>query len=470
MSTPAASAASTEYAAAHLARWAGGVWNVPPTFPVTSVTQDSRQVRLGSLYVALRGARFDGHAFVEKAFKAGATAALVSEQWAPPAAVANLPLLRVKDPARALLALARGYRQTLGARIIGVSGSAGKTTLKELTRAMLSGMGPAAATSGNLNNEVGLPLSLLAIPAQTRAAVIEAGISHPGDMEPLAACLCPDAAAITCIGPAHIAHFGSEQAIAAEKAKLLAAVPPEGFAVLPLQDGQFETLRAACRCRVVTCALMAEGASEQPDADYVGEPLAKGVVRLYHAEEPAVLLESGLCGAHNAANAVMAYALARESGATAAQALAGLATFKAPPMRWECMEVGEYHVINDAYNANPLSMRAALETFAGSDVPAGKVLCVGDMLELGAESAARHRAVGLSAGNGPWRLLVAIGPEARSLLEGALEAGYPASQTAWFPSAAEAAAELPLLVRAGDTLLLKASRGMALEQLIAALD
>ena len=458
-----------ELSAANLAQWTAGTWNVPPTFPITSVTQDSRKVRLGALYVALRGERFDGHAFVPAAFKAGATAALVSDQWAPPADISGLPLLRVKDPAKALLALASGYRTALGCTILGVTGSAGKTTLKELAAAMLSGLGAVGATPENLNNEIGLPLSLLNLAPEVRSAVIEAGISHPGDMDPLASTLRPDGAVITCIGPAHIAHFGTERAIAAEKAKLLAAVPSEGFAVLPLAAHEFETLRAACRCRVVTCALMAEGASEQPAADYMGEPLAKGVVRVYRGEEPAVLLESGLCGEHNASNVLLAYAAARECGATAAQALAGLATFKAPPMRWESTSVGPYTVINDAYNANPLSMRAALETFAGTDAPAGKVACVGDMLELGTESAALHRAVGEASGNGPWRLLIAIGPESRALLEGAIAAGYPPSQTAWFPSAAEAAAELPLLLRAGDTLLLKASRGMALEALIQSL-
>lgn len=442
------------------ARWTGGTWNCRPTFPLTSVTQDSRQVRLGALYVALRGANHDGHAFVSAAFRAGATAAMVSEAWAPPADVANLPLLRVRDPAQALLALAKGYRASLKTFVVGVTGSAGKTTLKELAAAMLSGLGPTAATPGNLNNEIGLPLSLLAIPRSAKAAVIEAGISHPGDMDPLADTLRPNAAVIASIGPAHIAHFGSERAIAAEKAKLLAAVAEGGFAVLPAQTHEVETLRAACTCRVVTCALA------PAEADYTGEPLAKGVLRVYHGSEPAVLLETGLCGEHNASNALLAYAVARESGATAAQTLAGLATFRAPPMRWESLEAGPYRLINDAYNANPLSMRAALETFAGMEAAAEKVVCVGDMLELGSDAEALHRSVGLASGNGPWRLLVAIGPASRALLEGAIEAGYPPSQTAWFATTAEAAAELPLLLRAGDTLLLKASRGMALEQLI----
>lgn len=446
--------------AEHLADWAGGHWTVVPSFPITSVTQDSRVAGLGSLYVALKGANHDGHDFAAAAFRAGATAAMVREDWIPDAAVASLPLLRVRDPAAALLALAKGYRRSLKTQIIGITGSAGKTTLKELTAAMLSGGGLTAATPGNYNNEVGLPLSILSIPEKARFAVIEAGISHPEDMDPLAEVLAPDVAAISCIGPAHIEFFGSEAAIAAEKGKLLQTVPEQGAAVLPAQVRERRVLEACCRCRRVFCSLT------DPAADFFAEPLAKGVVRVHHAQEPAVLLETGLCGEHNASNVLLAYALARTCGLTAAQALKGLTLFKAPPMRWESVNLGRYRAINDAYNANPLSMRAALETFAGADVPAGKVVCVGDMLELGDASDAQHRAVGESSGNGPWRLLVAIGTASRALLEGAVAAGYPRTQTVWFASVAEAAEELALLLKADDTLLLKASRGMRLEKLL----
>lgn len=443
--------------------WTGGTWTQQPTFPITKVTQDSRQACLGVLYVALKGERHDGHDFVSTAFHSGATAAMVKRGWMPPADVASLPLLCVDDPAQALSDLAEGYRKSLKATVVGITGSAGKTTLKELTAAMLSGAGQTAATPGNYNNEVGLPLSLLSVPEEARFAVIEAGISHPNDMDPLAKTMCPDVAAISCIGPAHIEYFGSERAIAAEKAKLLAKVPPTGFAVIPDTCAEFETLRAACQCRVITCSI------KNDTADWYGEPLAKGVVRVHHGDESAVLLETGLAGEHNASNALVAYALARECGISAAEALAGLRHFKAPAMRWETTRAGGFTVINDAYNANPLSMRAALETFAGSDVTGTKVVCVGDMLELGDASDRQHRDVGEASGNGPWRLLAGVGTASRALIEGAIKAGYPASQTVWFATTNEAAEALPLLLQPGDTLLLKASRGMRLEQILDAL-
>lgn len=443
--------------------WTGGTWTQQPTFPITKVTQDSRQACLGVLYVALKGERHDGHDFVSTAFHSGATAAMVKRGWMPPADVASLPLLCVDDPAQALSDLAEGYRKSLKATVVGITGSAGKTTLKELTAAMLSGAGQTAATPGNYNNEVGLPLSLLSVPEEARFAVIEAGISHPNDMDPLAKTMCPDVAAISCIGPAHIEYFGSERAIAAEKAKLLAKVPPTGFAVIPDTCAEFETLRAACQCRVITCSI------KNDTADWYGEPLAKGVVRVHHGDESAVLLETGLAGEHNASNALVAYALARECGISAAEALAGLRHFKAPAMRWETTRAGGFTVINDAYNANPLSMRAALETFAGSDVTGTKVVCIGDMLELGDASDRQHRDVGEASGNGPWRLLAGVGTASRALIEGAIKAGYPASQTVWFATTNEAVEALPLLLQPGDTLLLKASRGMRLEQILDAL-
>ncbi len=443
--------------------WTGGTWTQQPTFPITKVTQDSRQACLGVLYVALKGERHDGHDFVSAAFHSGATAAMVKRGWMPPADVASLPLLCVDDPAQALSDLAEGYRKSLKATVVGITGSAGKTTLKELTAAMLSGAGQTAATPGNYNNEVGLPLSLLSVPEEARFAVIEAGISHPNDMDPLAKTMCPDVAAISCIGPAHIEYFGSERAIAAEKAKLLAKVPPTGFAVIPDTCAEFETLRAACQCRVITCSI------KNDTADWYGEPLAKGVVRVHHGDESAVLLETGLAGEHNASNALVAYALARECGISAAEALAGLRHFKAPAMRWETTRAGGFTIINDAYNANPLSMRAALETFAGSDVTGTKVVCIGDMLELGDASDRQHRDVGEASGNGPWRLLAGVGTASRALIEGAIKAGYPASQTVWFATTSEAVEALPLLLQPGDTLLLKASRGMRLEQILDAL-
>lgn len=443
--------------------WTGGSWQVPPTEACSGVTQDSRSVVPGMVYVALRGARLDGHAFVASAFKRGASAVVVAKDWAVPEALARMPLLRVDDPAKALLDIARGYRNMVPATWIGITGSAGKTTFKELLAAMLSGGGETAATQGNLNNAVGLPLSILAVPKTARYAVIEAGISHPGDMDPLADALLPDMAALSSIGPAHIAFFGSERAIAEEKGKLLRAVPQKGVVVLAPEIHEAAVLRASCRCRVVTCSL--HGSS----ADYVGKRLSDDSIQVFHEVDEPVTLVTGLSGLHNASNVLTAYALARECGLSPAQILTGLAAFKSPPMRWERVSLDHLQVINDAYNANPLSMKAALITFAEMVSPGTKVVCVGDMLELGEASSALHRQVGETVGNGPWRLLVGIGSGAASLVAGAVAAGFPRSRTILFPTTEAAERTVAQWIYPGDVVLLKASRGMHFETLVRAM-
>lgn len=445
-----------------MAQWVNGAWTVKPSFPFTSVTQDSRNVTLGSLYVALQGERHDGHAFIEMAFKQGATAAMVARHWAPPAHLADLPLLVVEDPAKALHALAKGYRKTLHphTQILGITGSAGKTTLKELAAAMLSGAGKTSATIGNYNNDVGLPLSILSVSKEAKFAVIEAGISHPNDMDPLADTMAPNAAVISAIGPAHIEHFGSEEAIAKEKGKLLACLPENGFVVLSQETHAYEILKESTKAKIITCSLKNE------NAEWYGEPIAKGIIRVHHGNEPAVLLESGLCGEHNASNVLLAYAAARSLGISQEQALEGLRHFQAPAMRWEQLTIGHFNIINDAYNANPLSMQAALETFAGTPEPGDKVVCVGDMLELGENAKKHHYDVGFQSGNGPWRLLIGVGELSHELIKGAIDAGYPIAQTVAFNTIDDAKEQLPLLLKQGDTLLLKGSRSMRLESLI----
>lgn len=446
-----------------IAFWSKGTWTVKPKFPITFVTQDSRLATVGALYFALKGNHHDGHAFVKSAFDCGATAAVVSCDWIPPDDVEGLPLLQVDDPSQALLTFAAGWRNTLDCSVIGVTGSAGKTTVKELIAAILSIRGKTQYTPGNYNNEVGLPLSLLKVSRECEYAVIEAGISHPYDMYPLAFAMRPDVVVITSIGPAHMAFFGSEEAIATEKAQLLQALPSDGFAVIPKETHCFDILEELCPARIVTVSI------EDASADYFGEPLAKGVVRVHHNNEPAEILNSGLSGAHNATNVLCAYAVARELGLTAGEALRGFANFHAPKMRWEMQHVRDMTFINDAYNANPLSMRAALETFAGIDLVKNKeqkVVCLGEMLELGDNAAVMHKQCGLVSGNGPWRLLIGVGELMKEFIIGAVEAGFPQDQTCWFEFVDDAAMELPLLVTNADIILLKGSRSTQMEKLI----
>ena len=508
------------------ARWTGGTWTREPGAALDGVSTDSRAIRPGSLFVALRGERFDGHTFVEKAFAAGAGAAMVAHAEAParqeshaesPDAEASVghpphpchlceaiapkvgaeasvghPLLVVPDPNRALSDLARGWRQASGATIVGVTGSAGKTTVKEMTATLLATLGETAKTPGNFNNEVGLPLSLLAMPETARFGVFEAGISHPGEMAPLADAMRPRVAVVSCIAPVHLGAFhGSLEAIADEKAGLLRALPPDGLAVLPLDDAQYPILRAASPCRVATVAL------RDPAADFFAEDIdaARGAFTACertapHPEAPAphpesraphpesraphpesrapsrVRIETGMPGEHNVRNALLAIAVARSLGAAWDAIATAFAAVRRPPMRWQVSDLGGATLVNDAYNANPLSMDKALQTFAAIHVDGRRFAVLGDMLELGeADEAELHRGVGRAAAAAGLDELWLVGERAaRWIREGAVGAGMDPAHVTACATTDEAAGRVHVFLRPGDALLLKASRGLRLER------
>ena len=471
------------------ARWTGGTWTRLPDAPLAGVSTDSRSVTPGSLFVALRGERFDGHAFVEKAFAAGAAAAMVAAGFAE----CGRPLLRVADPNRALSDLARGWRLACAATIVGVTGSAGKTTVKEMTATLLATLGETAKTPGNFNNDVGLPLSLLAMPETARFGVFEAGISHPGEMVPLADIMRPRVAVVSCIAPVHLAAFPAGlAAIADEKAGLLRALPTDGLAVLPLDDAQFPLLRDAAPCRVVTVSLSDSSAdffAEDVDAargaftacehptplletraphPEAGAPHPEALAPRPEARAPsrATRIETGMPGEHNVRNALLAIAVARSLGAEWPAIAEAFAAVRRPPMRWQVSDLGGATLVNDAYNANPLSMAKALETFVAIPVAGRRYAVLGDMLELGeADEAELHRGVGRAAAGAGLDELWLVGERAaRWIREGAIDAGMAAAHVTACASAEEAAERAHVFLRPGDALLLKASRGLRLER------
>ena len=244
-----------------LVRWSGAAPEgpLPESFP--SLSTDTRDLPPGCLFLALRGENFDGHDFAAKAVEAGAGGVVADRAAALPP---GLPALRVDDTERALRDLAAGWRAKVDPFVLGVTGSVGKTTTKELAAQLLGALGPVARTRGNWNNGLGLPKSILAMPEDTRYAVLESGTNHPGEIAPLAALMRPDAAILTNVGPVHIGNFGTEERIADEKAELLRAVPPEGFCVLDATNRHFAFLRAQPRCRVVSVS-----ADPATAADYV---------------------------------------------------------------------------------------------------------------------------------------------------------------------------------------------------------
>jgi UDP-N-acetylmuramoyl-tripeptide--D-alanyl-D-alanine ligase len=415
----------------------------------------------GSLYVAIKGDRFDGHAFVNDAAAKGAAAAMVSDSTTLQPS-AGCALLCVEDTRVALGRLAKEYARKVGARMVAVTGSAGKSTVKEMTAQVLAAGLPTAWTIGNLNNDIGLPLSLLAMAPDTRMGVFEAGSNHPGEIDGLCRLLKPDWGIITNVGPVHIEHFGTVEAIAREKGSLLTHLPTEGRAVLQQDGAFFRYLSSLCTCPVTTISL-------EDGADYVclnndfsgGELLVEET-----ASGERYKLPCPLPGEHNVLNAMFAVAVGRLNGLAWETISLALAGYKPMPMRWEEVRVGGVRVVNDAYNANPLSMRASLKTFAEKDVPGRKWLVLSGMLELGAYEASEHRLLGRILAAGPWSGVITVGPLGAFIAEGACQAGFQMDRLFRCASNPEAVDILQQHLTAGDAVLLKASRGMRLEQVL----
>ncbi|NLL83556.1 MAG: UDP-N-acetylmuramoyl-tripeptide--D-alanyl-D-alanine ligase [Lentisphaerae bacterium] len=444
---------------ADLAIWSGGIWDgTPPN--LTGVTQNGKLMIRGGLYVAIIGTSHDGHKFVLQAQENGAAAAMVEHNWPRPANV-TIPLLRVTDTRTALGLAAAGRRRSLRTFIIGVTGSAGKTTTKELTAAAISQNTIVHATRGNLNNDIGLPLTILNMPAATQTAVIEAGSNHPGEISYLCRIMKPDAAIITAVAPVHIENFASEAAIADEKADLIRNLPDHGFAVIDANGAHAAYLRQQTASRVVTVAL---DTNTTADFTAVINNSNAGIATITETSTATShTLSSQLPGRHNALNLLFAVAVARNINTSWENISSGLEVMTAPPMRWQQKKANGITIINDAYNANPLSMRCALETFTDTPAPGRRIVVLGDMLELGINSPQYHRALGQLVASGPWQLFIAVGNKISHTIQAASTNGFPATNIHHFPDAATAAASISSLLKVDDTILLKASRGIGLE-------
>ena len=475
------------------------LWGPPLTEPApaaaafTAVSTDSRADLAGALFVPLVGERFDGHRFLAAALAGGAAAAVaqrdrLSAPQLEALAALGRPVWLVDDTLLAYQELGRLWRRSLGVPVVAVTGSAGKTTTRELIRAALASLGPVVASSGNENNDVGAPLTLLKADATTRALVVEMGMRGLGEIERLSRCAEPDVAVITNIGTAHIGRLGSREAIATAKCEISAALRPEGLVVIPAGDPLLEAaLVAGWSGRVRRVALADdELAPGTPPADLVGRlaapsPASDGDTERPEAErldaehlaterlevEGLPPINLPLAGRHNARNLLLALAVAQELGVAPA-ALNDLAV-EVPGGRNRRLQLGGVTVLDETYNASPEAMLAALELLAAQPLAPGatRTAVLGTMLELGESSLALHRQVAQRARSLGLEGLVIVdgGAEGAAMLEAA--AGLERLVRVERP---EQALE-PLLgwLRPGDALLLKASRGVALERLLALL-
>jgi len=447
---------------AEIAQAVGGRLVNPPGRPaapvrITAVSTDSRTAGAGELFFAIRGANFDGHAFLPQAAAVGCAAAVVSaEAGVSEDLAASFPggLIVVDDTIAALGRLAARQRRASGAKVIAVTGSNGKTTVKMMIHHILSRRLAGSAGPKSFNNNIGVPLTLLAVSDGDDYVVCEIGTNSPGEVGSLSRIALPDVAVITSVSATHLEKLGSIEKVAAEKASMLRHLAADGLAVVPADSPTLDKALRGCDVHLVRFG--ESGAAEFRLTGY--EPVGRGQRLEVNGR---AWVELPLPGRHNAVNALAAMAAANHFGVPPAQAAEALRDFTAPEMRLERIELGDVVVINDAYNANPASMIAAADVLAEQPA-ARRVMIVGDMRELGAAGPLLHMQTGAAIAARRVDLLVCVGPLGRYMGTGAAEGGLRAVV---FESRQQAADALAQLVRAGDVVLIKGSRAMEMEQL-----
>ncbi|MBV8630312.1 MAG: UDP-N-acetylmuramoyl-tripeptide--D-alanyl-D-alanine ligase [Silvibacterium sp.] len=435
----------------------------------TGYSIDSRTLRSGDLFIAIKGERFDGNDFLASAFERGAVAAIVArDRFAtlPPEA-RERPLLLAEAPLAALQQLATAVRKHWGRRVVGVTGSAGKTTTKEAIAKVLSAKFRVLKSQGNLNNAYGLPLQLLKLEPEHEIAVIEMGMSSAGEITALAAIAAPDWGVVTNVGSAHAEFFRDGIAgIARAKYELIESLPAHGVAFLNCDDPYVSQFGRDFRGKAI---YFGRGPCADPKAESIQSLGTEGQLIGIRAGDERATLHLHLLGDHNVSNALAAVAVGVEAGIPLAACCEALADLRPEDKRGEVLNVRGATIINDSYNSNPEALKAMIGTLASMPVGSGgrRVLVAGEMLELGAESAALHAACGKAAKQAGIEIIAGVRGYASHIVEAAKDQG--AAETRFFDSPEEAGRWLGGILRPGDVVLLKASRGVKLERALDAL-
>jgi UDP-N-acetylmuramoyl-tripeptide--D-alanyl-D-alanine ligase len=447
------------FTVAEIARVTGGEVRGDVTGEVTGVSTDSRLVSAEELFVPLRGERFDGHDFIEAAVSRGVRVFLAERPWAERHGVpAGASSITVADTLRALGDLAAFHRGRFAIPVVAVTGSNGKTTTKEMIASILAATGPGLKTGGNLNNLIGLPLTLFRLSDSDRWAVLEMGMSEPEEIDRLAEIARPDVGVITNAFPAHLETMGSVAAVARAKGELFMRLGVGGWAVYNADD----RLITDCPSPQGVLRLGFGLAAGDVSAGEIRPAGRRGIgftLRLPAGEVPVKLQAYGL---HNVANALAAAAAATALGLGPDPIRQGLESFTPYDKRFNVEEVGGVVLIDDSYNANPASMEAALRTLAEIREECRATAVLGDMLELGPGSEEAHRAVGMLAASCVERLYL-MGEKAGTMAAGAREGGLPAESVIVAGSHDEILAGIRESVAEGDFVLVKGSRGMRMD-------
>ncbi len=426
---------------------------------IGGVTVDSRTVAGGDLFVALPGERTDGHVFAQAACADGAVAVMANQ----PLDVA-CPLILVRDTGKALLDLAAGYRRRFPVRVVGITGSVGKTTTKDLCAQVLGEGFRVLKNRGNYNSQIGLPLTMFSLDDSHQMAVLEMGMRGKGEIRDLALAARPEVGVITNVGESHLGLLGSREAIAAAKGELLEQLPQAGLAVLNGDDPYLRAMATRTPCPVILFGFD-EGSEVRAETLHF-QGVAGTLFRLV-TPGGAVEVKIKAIGRVGVENALAAAAVGHHFGLSPTQIAAGLAAFAPSGMRGEVVQLGEILLVDDCYNASPRSMRAALESlsFLGRNgLPERRrVAVLGDMLELGSLGPEYHWSVGDKAA-AHCDLLLVLGQEARRIGEGALAAGMEKSLVFFCADLEEVTTRVRAQVRSGDVVLVKGSRALGMEK------
>ncbi|MEP9411206.1 MAG: UDP-N-acetylmuramoyl-tripeptide--D-alanyl-D-alanine ligase [Candidatus Brocadia sp.] len=425
---------------------------------IKGISTDSRNIRRGDLFFALKGERFDGHQFILQAANAGAAGAVISGEkqdfWCM-----DFPLIRVKDTVAALGDLARYYRQKLETKIIGITGSNGKTTTKDMTHHLLSCFGPAVKSQKSFNNFIGVPLTIFEIENRHRYAVLEMGTNAPGDIRRLSEIGVPDIAVIVNISKTHLEGLGSIEGVASEKGEILKNLRKEGVFVYNIDNPWCVGIASEFRGEVVSFGFSPHADVRCTDVRKKGSGYILSINGVSEIYLPVP-------GHHNIQNCLASFAVCLVLGHNICDLKDAFSSFTLPQMRIEQQRIGNITLINDAYNANPASVRAALEYLNETDTAGRKVFICGDMLELGEESFQLHREIGEMVARLNIDLLWTVGERASEIAKAAKLSGMHEKQVASFRDIADITVSEIHELRENDTVLIKGSRGMHMENII----
>ena len=431
-------------------------------FNFKDIVTDSRKITPGCLFVALKGETFNGEDFAIEAVNKGAAGVIVSIDCPKEKLPLTGLVLRVADTLAAYQSFARLWRENFNIPVVAITGSNGKTTTKDLTAAAMSGLGTVQKTSKNYNNEIGVPLTLLGLTETHRAAVVEIGMRGLHQIEALAAVVKPTIGIVTNVTETHIELLGSIENIALAKSEMVSTMAPGGLIILNADDPNVLAMRtkAAQGVKVVTFGIDHEADFQAFDikTDSTGTTF-KVRGKVDHT------FKIGLLGKHNVLNALAAICAAVESGVSCKAIQTGFDKLEATAMRYQVIEKDGLTIINDAYNAAPASMRASIKTTA--ELAKGrKIAVLGDMLELGEISESAHREVGREVAEAGFDFLLTLGELADFIAEGAKIAGLKPERILSFRKHEDAASSLKDIIKSGDTVLFKASRGMKIERVL----